>query len=51
MELDYPADKGLCRSRGLRHDSHKLMWAVVRRIATETGAVELRDRLRELVAS
>jgi len=27
------------------------MWAVVRRIATETGAVELRDRLRELVAS
>jgi len=62
-ELNYPADKGLCRSRSLRHDSHRLMWAVVggggggRRgegnveVVKLSAAVELRDRLRELVAS
>ncbi len=41
MELNYPADKGFYRSRGSRHDSHKLMWAVVRRIAAETGDVKV----------
>jgi PaREP1/PaREP8 domain containing family protein len=32
--------KAVAETRGLRHDSHRLIWAVVRRIATETGDEE-----------
>jgi len=33
--------KAFAEIRGLRHDTHRLIWAVVKRIATETGDVEV----------
>jgi predicted metal-dependent hydrolase len=33
--------KAVAETRGLRHDSHRLVWAVVRRVATETGDEEV----------